>query len=58
MLAIDNNTTTRLKLLFEWGELIIKMIDYRFTGWSVCSGTINRGCPEAVCAVMTKSFNP
>ena len=28
------------------------------TGWSVCSGTINRGCPEAVSAVMTKSFNP
>ena len=28
------------------------------TGWSVCSGTINRGCPKAASTVMTKYFYP
>ena len=39
-------------------ETVVEGMGWAYTGWSVCSDTINRGCPEAVSAVMTKSFNP
>ena len=34
----------------------VQLLYSRYTGLGVCSGTIKRGCLEAVIAVMTKSF--